>query len=107
MICDSKRDTYPLMKAWKRMKYSLTERTFINTEIFRHGKQLSVSYLLLTLTGLITWQLFIGYFLLMLVVLWLIVDAFLIFKKVDSINSQLEQSLKRYVNQLAAKQDQQ
>ncbi len=110
------------------MKYSLTERTFINTEILRHGKQLSVSYLLLiffgffglhhiyleekllgiitlllTLTGLITFRLFIGYLLLMLVALWLIVDAFLMFKKVERINNQLEQSLKRYVDQLASK----
>jgi TM2 domain-containing membrane protein YozV len=107
------------------MTYSLSERTFIHTEILRHGKQLSVSYLLLiflgffglhhiylkgkmlgitklllTLTGLITFQLLIGYLLLLFVALWLIVDAFLMFKKVERINSQLEQSLKRYVDQL-------
>lgn len=110
------------------MKYSLTERTFINTELLRHGKQLSVSYLLLiflgffglhhiyleektlgliklllTLTGIITLPFYIGSILLMLVALWLIVDAFFIFKKVERMNSQLEQSLKRYVDQLKTK----
>lgn len=104
------------------MQFNLMERTFINTEVLRHGKQLSVCYLLviffgflglhrfyleekmtafiqlfMTITGLLTLFFILGYLILMIVALWLIIDAFWILGKVKTYNSHLEETLKIFV----------
>lgn len=105
------------------MQFNLMERTFINSEVLRHGKQLSVCYLLviffgflglhrfyleekttafiqllMTLTGLLTLFFLVGYLILMLVALWLIIDAFWILGKVEAYNHHLEDTLKAFVS---------